>query len=92
MITGKVSILKPNYSLCQVNGINIDGDLLARHKIFHDDIITESSPNQYSILSTSRENYLIGGVLKLKNTYTFNKGDVFEFVPINWRFPKFMVK
>ena len=86
----QLSILQSNYGKCMVGDIMVDGESVFQHKLFHGDWVQED--DDYSLQSSQRSDFLIGGVLKLKNTYTFEKGDLFEFVPINWRFPKFLVR
>jgi len=84
----QLSILQSNYGKCMVGDVMVDGEVIFQHKLFHGDWVQDD----YLLQSSQRSNFLIGGVLKLKNTYTFEKGDLFEFVPINWRFPKFLVR
>ena len=84
----RLNILQPNYAQCSIDNKLVDGDLVFQNKLFHGDLSNED----YSLQSSQRSDFLIGGVIKFKNTYTFGKGDLFEFVPINWRFPKFLVR
>ena len=86
-----LNITKPNYAECRVNGQIIDSSHAIKNKLFHEDILNDD----FSLKSSQREKFEIGGTIKLKNTYTFGfneKGqELFEFVPINWRYPKFLV-
>lgn len=84
----RLSILQPNYAQCSIGNKLVDGEAMFQNKLFHGDMVDED----YSLQSSQRDDFLIGGVIKFKNTYTFEKGDLFEFVPINWRFPKFLVR
>jgi exoribonuclease R len=84
----RLNILQPNYAQCGIDDKLVDGEVVFQNKLFHGDLLNED----YSLRSSQRSDFLIGGVIKLKNTYTFGKGDLFEFVPINWRFPKFLVR
>lgn len=86
---GRLQITAPNYGECTVNNVPAHGAVMFQKKLFHGDLVDDED---YSLQSSARLEFRIGGVLKLKNTYTFEKGDVFEFVPINWRYPKFLVR
>lgn len=85
----RLQITAPNYGKCTVNSAPTNGAVIFKKKLFHGDFVDE---NDFSLQSSQRLEFRIGGILKLKNTYTFEKGDVFEFVPINWRYPKFLVR
>jgi exoribonuclease R len=86
-----LNITRPGYNECTLNGQIIDSKIIAKNKCFHGDSLNDD----LSINSSNRTSFLIGGVLKLKNNYTFgnnSKGmELFEFQPINWRFPRFLV-
>lgn len=86
-----LSITKPNYAECTVNDKIIESKTIIDNKLFHGDILNDN----YSLKYSDRNNFLIGGVLRLHNKYTFGLNDkgveLFEFQPINWRYPKFLV-
>ena len=89
-----VQITKPNYSECYVNDTLASGLTIFNNKLFHNDTVIVSD-DKYTLLSTNREHFLIGGVLKLtSNTHYKNiktHKSMYEFIPINWRYPKFLV-
>lgn len=86
-------VLKPNYQECQINNTNVSGLTVFNNKLFHNDII--SNQDTLTLISSNRSSFLIGGVLRLsgntqyKNTKTHKS--LYEFIPINWRYPKFLV-
>lgn len=86
-----LKITRPGYKECTLNNKVTDSDSIIKNKCFHLDILNED----FTVKESKRDSFLIGGVLKLKNTYTFGfneKGaEIFEFQPINWRYPKFFV-
>ena len=86
-----LSITKPNYAECTRDASIIDPSKVITNKCFHGDILKPD----LTVEKTNRASFLIGGLLKLKNTYTFGFNDkgieLFEFKPTNWRFPKFLV-
>ena len=86
-----LKITRPAYKECTMNEKLVDATSIITNKCFHTDILNED----FTVRETKRDSFLIGGVLKLKNTYTFGfneKGtELFEFQPINWRYPKFLV-
>jgi len=86
-----LKITRPSYKECTLNNKVIESDLIIKNKCFHLDTLNED----FTVKESKRNSFLIGGVLKLKNTYTFGfneKGaEIFEFQPINWRYPKFFV-
>jgi len=87
-----IRITKPSYHDCYIGDTPVSGQILFNKKIFHNDTII---PDTYDIYKTKRDVFLIGGVLKLtsttqyKNTKTHKS--IYEFIPINWRYPKFLV-
>jgi exoribonuclease R len=89
-----VQITKPNYSECSINDTLVSGLAIFNSKLFHNDKVNVSN-NKYTLLSTNRTSFLIGGVLKLtSNTHYKNiktHKSMYEFIPINWRYPKFLV-
>jgi len=89
-----VQITKPNYSECHINDTIASGLSIFNSKLFHNDTVI-ASDDKYTLLSTNREHFLIGGVLKLtSNTHYKNiktHKSMYEFIPINWRYPKFLV-
>jgi len=86
-----LKITRPGYNECEINNSSIDPKLIVKNKVFHLDELNDD----YTIKSSNRDNFLIGGVLKLRNNYTFGNNDkgmeLFEFQPINWRYPRFLV-
>lgn len=86
-----LNIKRPGYNECELNGQIIDSKVIVKNKCFHGDILNDD----LSIKSSDRGKFLIGGVIKLKNNYTFGnnaKGmELFEFQPINWHYPRFLV-
>ena len=82
-------VIQPNYY--EINNNEIDPKIVLHNKLFHGDLVNED----FSLKQSLRDEFKIGGVLKLKNMYTFGcnkKGqELFEFIPINWRYPKFIV-
>ena len=84
-------ILKPNYQECTVNGNVVDSQIILDNKLFHGDLLNDD----LSLFSSDKEKMLLGGFIKFKNVFKFGvnkKGDeLFEFEPINWRYPKFLV-
>jgi len=87
----KLNILRPGYNECEINGKIIEPHNIVKNKCFHGDILNED----FTIKDSKRNEFLIGGVIKLKNNYTFGNNEkgqeLFEFQPINWRYPKFLV-
>ena len=86
-----LKITRPSYKECTINEKLVDATTIISNKCFHTDVLNED----FTVKETKRDSFLIGGVLKLKNTYTFGFNDkgteLFEFQPINWRYPKFLV-
>jgi exoribonuclease R len=86
-----LKITRPGYNECEINNSSIDPKLIVKNKVFHLDELNDD----YTIKSSNRDSFLIGGVLKLRNNYTFGNNDkgmeLFEFQPINWRYPRFLV-
>ena len=60
----QLSILQSNYGKCMVGDVMVDGEVIFQHKLFHGDLVQDD----YSLQSSQRSDFLIGGVLKLKNT------------------------
>jgi len=87
----KLKITRPGYNECELNNSQIDPKIIVKNKVFHDDILNED----FSLKESSREIFMIGGVLKLRNNYTFGSNEkgmeLFEFQPINWKYPRFLV-
>jgi len=90
-----ITITQPNYKECYINNTLIPGDIIFNNKLFHNDICNFND-NTLTLLESKRFKFLIGGVLKLTSNiyYKDPKSNQFlyEFYPINWRYPKFMVK
>jgi exoribonuclease R len=86
-----LKITRTGYNECELNGSQVDPKLIIKNKVFHNDVLNED----FTVKESSRDSFLIGGVLKLRNNYTFGTNDkgmeLFEFQPINWRYPRFMV-
>jgi len=86
-----LQITKPNYTECRLNDKIIEPKIVIDNKLFHEDILN----NDYTLKHSDRNKFLIGGVIKFHNKYTFGRNDkdmeLFEFQPINWRYPKFLV-
>jgi hypothetical protein len=87
----KLNILKPNYNECEFNNRAIDPQIIIKNKCFHNDILNDD----LTVKESLRDTFLIGGVIKFKNNYTFGNNDkgqeLYEFQPINWHYPKFLV-
>jgi len=82
-----INITKPGYQECYIGDVLTDGLTIFKHKLFHNDIIEDNDLTKYQ---SNRSSFLIGGILKLKNSIEY-KNMVYEFIPINWRYPKFLV-
>jgi len=86
-----IRITKPNYNECFINDTLVPGVTLFNKKLFHNDTVD----NKYSILSSNRASFLIGGILKLTSNTLYKNAKthkfMYEFIPINWRYPKFLV-
>jgi hypothetical protein len=100
IISGTISINQPQYKECFINNntecTQIDSNVIFNSKLFHNDTVTfDIINNKYLIkdIISKRSGYLIGGVLKLTNNifYKDNSKYLYEFIPLNWRYPKFMV-
>jgi len=89
---GKITITKPNYLECYINTKPLDTFIVFNSKLFHNDICDYSN-NIISNIISKRDTFLIGGVLKLSSNIYFKENNKFlyEFIPLNWRYPKFMV-
>ena len=87
----QLNIKRPNYKECELGDSQIDPQLVIKNKCFHLDELNED----FTVKDTKRDEFLIGGVIKFRNIYTFGNNDkgqeLFEFIPINWRYPKFLV-
>jgi exoribonuclease R len=89
-----VKVTKPSYQECYIGLTPVSGLTIFNNKLFHNDLIANTN-NLYTLISSNRQSFLIGGILKLtsntqyKNTKTHKS--LYEFVPINWRYPKFLV-
>jgi exoribonuclease R len=103
-ISGTISINQPQYKECVIinNTENstiesqIDSNVIFNSKLFHNDTVTfDIINNEYLIkdIISKRSTYLIGGVLKLTSNifYKDNSKYLYEFIPLNWKYPKFMV-
>ena len=92
-----IQITKPNYNECTINDVEVSGLTVFNSKLFHNDSVKSSitTDNKYILDASNRESFLIGGVLKLtSNTHYKNAithKSMYEFIPINWRYPKFLV-
>jgi len=86
-----IKVTRPGYNECELNNKQVDPKLIVKNKVFHGDEVNDD----FTIKSSQRNDFLIGGVLKLKNNYTFGNNEkgmeLFEFQPINWRYPRFLV-
>ncbi len=86
-----LKITRPGYNECEMNTTQVDPKIIVKNKIFHGDELNDD----LSLKSSSRDEFMIGGVIKLRNNYTFGKNEkgdeLFEFQPINWRYPRFLV-
>jgi exoribonuclease R len=87
-----VNILKENYKECTIDDTPIDGSIIFKSKLFHNDRCTFIN-NTFTDITSKRNTFLIGGILKLSNNvfYRENNKYLYEFIPLNWRYPKFMV-
>jgi len=90
-----IKITQPNYKECYIDNTLIPGDIVFNNKIFHNDTCIFHD-NTLTLIESKRSEFFIGGVLKLTNNiyYKDPKSNkyLYEFYPINWRYPKFMVK
>lgn len=86
-----LQITKPNYTECTINDKIVESKIIIDNKLFHGDILNDDFSLKYS----TRDKFLIGGVIRFHNKYTFGRNEkdveLFEFQPINWRYPKFLV-
>jgi hypothetical protein len=91
----QINITQPNYNECYLDKNNISGNIVFQNKLFHNDICNYDELHNLTLVKTNRNNFLIGGILKLTNNiyYKDPKSNkyLYEFYPINWRYPKFMV-
>jgi len=87
-----LSINKPQYKECLLDNNPIDSIIVFNSKLFHGDICKFTNNSITDIIS-KRNAFLIGGVLKLNSNiyYKENSKSLYEFSPLNWRYPKFMV-
>ena len=89
-----VEIKLPNYKECTIDGIKVDPSLVIKHKLLHQELV-DKDMTLTKESSSLRSKLLIGGVLRLINKYTFGtneKGvELFEFQPVNWRYPTLLV-
>ena len=80
-----IIITEPGYKQCLIDNKPVDGLSIFNKKLFHNDTLDHSN----------RSNFLIGGVLKLNTSVQYtskqNKKPIYEFIPLNWRYPKFLV-
>jgi exoribonuclease R len=92
----QINITQPNYNECYLDNNNIPGNTVFNNKLFHNDICNYDELNNLTLVKSNRHTFLIGGILKLTNNiyYKDPKSNkyLYEFYPINWRYPKFMVK
>ena len=90
----QIIITKPSYQECYIGTTIISGSILFNSKLFHND---KASFNYNELLDyeSNRNNYMIGGVLKLTGITEYKNAKthkcMYEFTPINWRYPKFLV-
>jgi hypothetical protein len=91
-MTSIVNILKENYKECALDNTPIDGSIIFKSKLFHNDNCTFIN-NTFTDITSKRNTFLMGGILKLSNNvfYRENNKYLYEFIPLNWRYPKFMV-
>jgi hypothetical protein len=86
-----LQITKLNYTECSINDQIVESKIIIDNKLFHGDILNDD----FSLKQSDRNKFLIGGVIKFHNKYTFGRNEkdveLFEFQPINWRYPKFLV-
>jgi len=93
-LTGIVSITKPNYQEAIVNGKIILGYQNLNH-CFHGDIVDTDGVKIIKILETTISNKMIPGILHISSKYKFGfnkkKMPIYRFVPLDWKYPDFMV-
>lgn len=89
---GRISIVNDNYKECTFNDTPIDGSIVFNSKLFHNDICTFND-GVFSNIISKRNLYQIGGILKLSNSviYMEDNKTLYEFIPINRKYPKFLV-
>jgi exoribonuclease R len=87
-----LTITQPQYKECYLNDTLIDSSFVFNSKLFHNDLCTVTGNTVTNIVS-KRNNYQIGGVLKLNSNIYYKEKNkyLYEFIPLNWRYPKFMV-
>jgi exoribonuclease R len=87
-----LSIIEPNYKQCTIDNVPINGLTVFNNKLFHNDKVNPD----LTLEQSNRSNFLIGGVLKLNTSVHYtsknNKKSMYEFIPLNWRYPKFLVQ
>jgi len=90
----QIIITKPSYQECYIGTTIISGSILFNSKLFHNDKALFND-NKLIEFESNRSNYMIGGVLKLTSTTEYKNAKthkcMYEFIPINWRYPKFLV-
>jgi exoribonuclease R len=88
-----IIVNEPGYKKCTINDIEINGLTIFNKKLFHNDKV-KYTDKEIILEQSNRSNFLIGGVLKLNNSVQYtskNKKPIYEFIPLNWRYPKFLV-
>jgi len=89
-----VIIKEPGYKKCFIDSQEVNGLDLFNNKIFNNDKVKFIN-NMISLESSNRSNFIIGGVLKLISTVQYttknSKKPIYEFIPLNWKYPKFLV-
>ena len=82
-----IKVTKPGYQECYIGDVITPGSTIFNKKLFHNDTVQD---NNLDTFVSNRGSFLIGGVLKLKNSVEY-KNSTYEFIPINWHYPKFLV-
>ncbi len=93
-LTGVVSITKPNYQEAIVDGKIIKGYQNLNH-CFHGDTVEVNEDKVIKVVETDIKNAMIPGILHINSKYKFGfnrkKMPIYRFVPLDWKYPEFMV-
>jgi len=91
---GIVSITKPDYQEAIVNSKIIKGYQNLNH-CFHGDIVEATETKIIKVIKTDIQDIMIPGILHINSKYKFGfnrkKMPIYRFVPLDWKYPDFMV-
>jgi len=89
-----IQVTEQGYKKCSIDNTPINGLTIFNKKLFHNDKIKYVN-SEITLDSSLRNTFLIGGILKLTNSVQYglsnNRKPIYEFIPINWKYPKFLV-